>query len=155
MEEKKSVYTPTIRDFLYWLMFILLILLIGSVAIIRHSFWWFLVYLLVITGGVGGLWYQFICPGCPYYKQNMGSCKCMFIWGLPRFYSSKNRPYKLYELILGYIGIGLVFIYPFFWLVFQPLLLVLYVISLGLFAVTVLRYECPRCAHKDCPLNRQ
>jgi len=154
MEEQKTILTPTIKDFLYWLIFVLLPLIIGSVAIIRHSFWWFLFYLVVIAGGIFGLWYQFICPGCPYYKQSTDTCKCMFLWGIPRFYSAKNRPYKLYELILGYFGIGIVFIYPFLWLVFQPLLLILYLLSLGLFILTVVRYECKRCGHKGCPFYK-
>jgi hypothetical protein len=154
MEEHKNVFTPTMKDFFYWIAFVMLPLFIGSVAIIRHSFWWFLFYLVIIAGGVLGLWYQFICTGCPYYKRSTDTCKCMFIWGMPRFYSAKNRPYKLYELILGYAGIGVVFLYPLMWLVFQPLLLFLYLISVSLFIITIVRYECARCAHTDCPLNK-
>jgi hypothetical protein len=154
MEEQSKVHMPSFKDFLYWITFVALPVFIGSVAIIRHSFWWFLLYIGIIAGGVLGLWYQFICTGCPYYKQSADGCKCMFIWGLPRFYSAKNRPYRLHELILGYGGLGLVFVYPFLWLIFRPLLLVLYVLSLGLFVLTVVRYECPRCAHTNCPLNK-
>jgi len=155
MEQPEQKPIPTFRDFLYWLVFVLLILLIGSVAIIRHSFWWFLFYLGIAAGAILGLWYQFICPGCPYYKQSVDTCKCMFIWGLPRFYSAKNRPYRTHELILGYLGISIVFLFPVIWLIFQPLLFILYGVSFTLFILTVFRYECRKCLHNNCPFNKK
>ena len=43
---------------------------------------------------------------------------------------------------------------PFYWLAAEPGLLIIYLMSLAVFAITVRRHECGRCVYYNCPSNK-
>jgi len=141
-------------DFLYWMAFALIPVLIACYAIAQDSIGWVILYLVIFLGHFLLVEYRFFCTHCPHYHRNGKYMKCLFIWGVPKFY--KKRPEKPSVLDLLFTGVGFVvaILLPLYWLIQYPFLLLLYFLSLLIFGYTVKRYECPWCIYENCPLNR-
>ncbi|MGB9929427.1 MAG: hypothetical protein ACPK85_13665 [Methanosarcina sp.] len=50
-------------------------------------------------------------------------------------------------------GFLIVFLFPVYWLIRDPLLAATYIVSWLIFFLTARRYECVRCIYFECPLN--
>ena len=140
-------------DCLYWNLFFLIPLIIGSVAIARSSTLGVLVYLLLSAGIFFVVVYKFFCTHCPHYIEGNSTTKCIFLWGIPKYFKPQPGPYSYLELTVTLSSIILWVAFPLFWLYLHPGLLVVYVVSIVVLIATIRRNECGRCIHFDCPGN--
>lgn len=138
-------------DFIYWALFFLIPGILAGYALVSVSWRLLLIWLGVAAVGFVFLYYRFFCTKCPHYHNSQGTCKCMFIWGLPRIFKAKDKPYHPYELVLGITGVLIIAAFPIYWLLAYPVLLTVYLLAFTVFGLTMVRYECTRCIHSHCP----
>lgn len=142
-----------IFDCLYWNLFALIPILTACVAIGRRSVFWLVVYILMALAQFLILQYRFFCSHCPHYTREGRTTKCMFIWGIPKYFKPRTEPLgPLGKLVLA-VGLGVVVLFPIIWLRFSTYLLLNYLLSVAVMALTMRRYECGRCLFFDCPVN--
>ncbi|OEU65084.1 MAG: hypothetical protein BBJ57_06060 [Desulfobacterales bacterium PC51MH44] len=139
-------------DFLYWNLVLSVPFITACVAIVRNSMVGLIFYIIVcilLTLVI----YRFFCIHCPHYSQSGNYMKCMFFWGVPKFFKAKPGPLKLIDKTVAMIATIIIILLPLYWLLLQPGFLVIYFLSLGVMGATLRRYECGRCIYFQCPAN--
>ena len=140
-------------DFLYFPLISLMPEVVACIAIARDSWLWMGIYIASMVpfmfAEVG-----FLCRHCPYYRQLPGkTVHCKSHWGPTKFFKPKPGPLKTYEKVILYSLFACGFAFPFYWLIQQPVLLVIYLWSILIMVWTYAKYECPRCQYFECPFN--
>lgn len=98
--------------------------------------------------------YRHFCTHCPYYTGEGRWTKCMFIWGVPKFFQRRPGPLGFRDKAVSLTASAVLIVFPLYWLFQQPGLLLIFLLSLIVFLMTILRNECRRCAFVDCPVNK-
>jgi hypothetical protein len=122
-------------------------------AIANYSMAWLLFYLvLCIAAGVVIL--RFYCTHCPHYTREGRTIRCIFMWGIPKYFAARPGPLRLRNKAVALIVPILLVVFPLYWLLQQPGLMVIFILSLVVFLSTVRKNECRRCIYFDCPVNK-
>jgi len=140
-------------DFLYWNMFVALPIMTACTAIFKESPVWMVVYIIICIFLVAVI-YRFYCTHCPHYVQGAKTTKCMFFWGMPKFFDSRPGPLSLFEKTMSFAAPVIIALIPLYWLILQPGLLAVYILSVAVLVATMRRNECSRCIYFHCPVNR-
>jgi len=140
-------------DFLYYTAMVLVPLLTGAVAIYPRSILGLVCFGIVILAAVGVMLFYF-CTHCPHYTQAGNRLKCMFFWGLPKFFAPRPGPLGTMEKVAALAAPLVLFAFPLAWLAEDPGLLAIYLLSTVTFGITIRRCECKQCTFLDCPANR-
>ena len=129
--------------------------LIGAYGISLESVSWSILYLVFVLLGMVVLFGYGLCSHCPYIFEEYSDC--LFPpWG--RIYRKlyKYRGAKLTATDKGFffgvmLGIPLI---PQYWLVHNLSILILFWLFFLPTAGGFLFYECRKCKHLGCPINR-
>ena len=140
-------------DYLYWSLMAAVPLLTAATAIAAVSLLWLGAYLLVLLAGLLTLC-RFFCSHCPHYGSNPKTVKCLFLWGLPKFFEPRRGPLGWRAKGLALLAAVVMVLFPLYWLLDQPGQLLVYAVALTAVGMTLRRYECSRCIYHDCPANR-
>ncbi|MFH1855733.1 MAG: hypothetical protein ABH836_00700 [Candidatus Omnitrophota bacterium] len=140
-------------DWLYWNSFILLPIIIACTAIGRYSVVGLVFYIFVVIAYFFIIMYRFFCAYCPHYLKEENVSKCMFYWGLPKYFKRRTQSKNIFDEIMVLCGAVVLGGFPVYWLVSNKGLLVAYCLSWMLFLTTMKRYECPGCIYFNCPFN--
>ncbi len=143
----------TFGDFLYWNLMAAVPLLTAGAAIAAASTFWLGAYLLVVLACILAL-YRFFCSHCPHYARGEKTVKCLFMWGVPKFFEPRKGPLKWHEKGLSLLAGLVLILFPLYWLLDHPGQLMVYVIAVTVVGLTLRRTECGRCIYVDCPANR-
>ena len=139
-------------DCLYWNLFGALPFIIACIGIYKSSIIWLILYVIVFLCLIVII-YRFYCAHCPHYIQGAKTTKCMFFWGIPKFFKSNTNPPNFFEKAVSLIAALIIILLPLYWLRLQVDLLVIYLLSFAVFGITIKRYECSRCIYFNCPAN--
>jgi len=139
-------------DFLYWNIVISVPFITACVAIVERSTIWLIIYIIACISLVMVI-LRFYCIHCPHYHQNGKTLKCMFFWWMPKFFKAESGPLSLLEKAVSLMTCLIIIILPMYWLLQQPGLLIIYILSVGVLGATLRRYECKRCVYFQCPSN--
>ncbi len=150
--EKKLKKKHEFADHLYWNLVLSVPVITACMAILKDSVLWFIFYALACLSLVISI-YRVFCSHCPHYIQGHRTTKCMFLWGIPKFFKSRPEPLNLFEKAVSIMAPTVMILLPVYWLAFQLDLLVIYSLSLGVLFSTIRRNECGRCIHFHCPVN--
>ena len=154
MKEKTASlrFHYSFSDFLYYTALLLVPVVTAMTAILETSYAGAVIFLLVAACSAT-LILRFFCTHCPHYTKNEKRLHCMFFWGMPKIF--KQRPDRLSTMdkFLSITGTALLLLYPVYWLLQNPGLLIIYLLSLIVFSASVRRNECPRCIYTECPVN--
>lgn len=145
-------YRYSFSDFLFYTASLAVPVVTAVTAILDQSVAAAVVFVLLAAAGVVVM-LRFFCTRCPHYCREKNTLKCIFFWGLPKFFSPRPGPLGFKDKFLSFACPALVFLYPVYWLWRQPGLLIIYLLSAGVFAASVRRNECPRCIYDECPAN--
>ena len=129
----------------------LAVLVVGAVAVFRHSLVWGWIYLAWASLGQLVFIVPNLCAHCPYpYKYN----DCLLApAGLMRLFTYKGPEISRHgRFALAAGGAGLVLI-PQYWLFQDPILLLVFWVLLLPFLGFFRLYLCRRCRHTGCPSN--
>jgi hypothetical protein len=141
------------RDFLYYICLLAVPIFTAILAIFKHSLFWtvaFVVLAAVLNIGI----LKYYCTRCPHYTREDKTLKCMFFWGLPKFFNPRPGALNLVDRSVTIGAPAVLLIFPLYWLCMEPGLLILYILSLAGFGATVYRNECGRCIYLECPMNK-
>ncbi|WDP89579.1 MAG: hypothetical protein HUN04_07545 [Desulfobacter sp.] len=152
-DEKCSLkYRYTFPDFLYYIGLLAIPFTTGMVAVLDKSLAGAVIFFMVIAVSIPVV-LRFFCTHCPHYCRDEKRLNCIFFWRFPKFFSQRPGSLSLREKILSVGGPVLVLLYPVYWLVQEPGLFIVYLLSVIVFGASVRRNECPRCIYTDCPAN--
>ena len=140
-------------DYLFYSAMAAVPLLTGAVAIYPESVFGLVCYLIVLVAAAG-LMLFFFCTHCPHYAGDAKRLKCMFFWGLPKYFRARPGPLKWSDKLVALAAALTLFAFPLAWLAENPGLLAIYLLSAGVFGATVRRCECGRCPFAECPVNK-
>ena len=141
------------QDYLYWILMISVPVITACVALYRASVGLLILYVMMGIGLVLVIM-RFFCSHCPHYRRDDQTLRCMFFWGVPKPFKKRDEPLSGLEKAVSLIAPAAVVLFPVPRLLEDTTLFLIYVLSLGGFLFTILRYECTRCTYKDCPANR-
>ena len=139
-------------DYLYWNLVAAVPIITACIAILKNSIMWLILYIIVCILLIIVL-YRFFCTHCPHYTQSANTTKCMFFWGIPKYFKSRPGPLNLFEKAISIIVPIVLILLPLYWLSLQPDLLVIYLLSLAVLGATIRRNECSRCIYFHCRVN--
>lgn len=140
-------------DFLFYTTLFAVPLVTAVLAIFKLSVGWLLVYLAVCLASVAVM-LKFFCTRCPHFTRDGGTLKCVFFWGLPKFFTPRPGPLDARDTATAFIAPAVVALFPLYWLLLQPGLLVIYILSAAVAGAALRRMECDRCVHFECPVNK-
>ena len=140
-------------DFLFWNVSAAVPVLTACIGIGRVSIAGLIFYLAVFVFLLG-IVYKFYCTHCPHYVEGQGVTRCMFFWGLPKFFPARPGPLNRLEKTASIAAPVVLLLMPLLWLVKQPGFLAIYVLSTASLLAGIRRHECGRCIFFDCPSNR-
>lgn len=140
-------------DFLYFKLIAMVPFLIAIVSIAQHSWIWTVIYLGWIVIHVLVI-YRLLCTHCPHYAAREGKTCCHFIWSMPGVFARQPRSIGPGSKVGIAFMIVISSLFPFFWLVQDLILMVLYIMSLAVLFTTMIKYECVRCSNLHCPKNQ-
>jgi len=128
--------------------------LVACLGIATASLAWMLAYLGVMLL-LGIVEIGTLCRHCPYYSQQPGmTVHCKAMWGPTKWFRPRPGPLAALEKAALFLFFVIAFSFPIYWLVPQPKLLAIYIVTVGIMLATLTRYECNRCMFFDCPFNR-
>ncbi len=139
-------------DFLYWIMVASLPFITACLAIGSVSIGWLIFYLILSILLVAAI-FRYFCTHCPHYTKNGKTLKCMFFWLMPKFFKPQPGPLSKIDKTVSILSSVVLALLPFYWLLLQPAFLIIYVLSIGVLAATMRRYECSRCVYSQCLSN--
>lgn len=140
-------------DYLYWNVLLAVPVVTAVVAIHRYSISW-MVFFLLLALGATALILRFYCVHCPHYIRGGRTLNCMFFRSLPKVFSPRPGPPGRTDIAVAVIATAALILFPVYWLIREPGLLTVYLLSLTGFIATIHRNECGRCIYFECPANR-
>jgi hypothetical protein len=140
-------------DYLYYTASGLVPLLTGAVAIYPRSTLGLVLFVLIVLAGATAVLF-FFCAHCPHYRKADRTLRCIFFWGMPKFFAPQPGPLNWVGKIAALGAALAVFFFPMAWLAEDPGLLAIYLLSTAVFLATVRRCECHRCTFFACPANK-
>ena len=145
---------PTLFDFLQEKLITIVPFSTALIALVRHSdsIIWPLVYLGIIGIHMSHMFLQ-RCPRCAYYKTETRCLECLWWRWVPKIRKRKSGPPPKYIRIYTPIAVFTITCFPIYWLTSQWELLVLYVLSWGVLALSLYTAGCARCIDFDCKNN--
>jgi hypothetical protein len=149
--ELKTHYS--FSDFLFYICLLSVPFVTAAIVILKNSIWWMVIF-AVISVGCTLLILRFYCSHCPHYTREGKILKCIFFWGLPKFF--KKRPGKLNftDKMITFSATIVLLIFPLYWLQLELGLLIIYILSLIGLGAAIFRNECDRCIYFECPMNK-
>lgn len=143
----------TFFDFLFYTCLLAVPLLTAAVAVARHTLGGLLVFILLAVVAAG-LVLKFFCSRCPHYTRENKLLRCMFFWNLPKLFAPRPGKLDTRDKIVTWTTPAVLLAFPLIWLIHEPDLLAIFLLSLAGFAAAVRRHECHRCIYFACPLNK-
>jgi hypothetical protein len=143
----------TFIDFLYYTTLLAVPLFTALYAAWKRSTGWMIFYIVLCAAAVAVI-YRFYCTHCPHYTREGRTTRCMFFWGMPKFFRSRPGPLRLLDKTVAVVMPIILVIFPLYWLSRQLGLMIIFILSLIAFFSTVRRNECRRCIYVDCPVNK-
>jgi len=140
-------------DFVFYCALFAVPLVTALLAIWKDSSGWLVAYLAVCLAMVAVI-LKFFCTRCPHYTRDEKTLQCIFFWGLPKFFARRPGPLDFRDKAAAILAPAVVALFPVYWLLEQPGLLVIYVLSAGVAVAALRRMECDRCIYTECPSNR-
>ena len=141
------------KAFLFYIAMVAIPLLTAILAIARHSMQWAVLYVFFAIGMLA-LVLKFYCTRCPHYKREGKVVKCLFIWGLPKLFASRPGALNKIDITVAFGAALLLALFPVYWLILEPGLLIIYGLSFSTLLAAVRRSECERCIYFECPANK-
>ncbi len=140
-------------DFLFYTTLFAVPLVTALLAISKDSLGWLLIYLIVCLA-MAVVILKFFCTRCPHYTRGDRTLKCVFFWGLPKFFTRRPGALDFRDKAAAFIAPAVMGLFPIYWLLEQPGLLVIYILSAAVAVAGLRRMECDRCIYFECPANK-
>ncbi len=153
-ESKRNVKSEyRLGDFLFYTCLLAVPVVTAAAAILRHSALWTIIF-LVFSAGIALLLLRFFCTRCPHYARQGRTLRCIFFWGFPKVFTPRGGGYDNLDLAVTGLAAAALALFPLYWLLQEPGLFAIYLLSSAGFGAAIYRNECEQCLHLKCPMNR-
>ena len=149
--ELKTRYS--FSDFLFYICLLSVPFVTSVLSILKNSVWWTIAF-IGLGVGITVLILRFYCTRCPHYTREGKNLKCIFFWGLPKFFNQRPGKLDVVDKVVTFSATIVLLIFPLYWLWMEPGLLIVYILSLIGLGAAIYRNECERCIYFDCPANK-
>jgi len=129
--------------------------IIGTVGMALVDWRWALAYIIVyIYGIIGVVMRHLVCPRCPHLHEYHDCLQAPY--GLTKWLARerKKTPMSTSEKLLFYTYFTFVPVFPVYWLLKNPFLLVAFLVAVVTWYAGQFFRFCKRCRVSDCPFNR-
>ncbi len=150
-DELKTSYR--FSDFLFYICLLSVPFATSVLTILKNSVWWTIVF-IGLAVGITALILRFYCTRCPHYTREGKNLKCIFFWGLPKFFNKRPGALDVVDKVVTFSATIVLLIFPLYWLLKEHGLLIVYILSLTGFGAAIYRIECERCIYFECPANK-
>ncbi len=140
-------------DFLFYICLLSVPFVTSVLSILKNSVWWTIAF-IGLAVGITTLILRFYCTRCPHYTREGKNLKCIFFWGLPKFFNQRPGKLDVVDKVVTFSATIVLLIFPLYWLWMEPGLLIVYILSLIGLGAAIYRNECERCIYFDCPANK-
>ena len=140
-------------DFLFYICLLSVPFVTSVLSILKNSVWWTIAF-IGLAVGITTLILRFYCTRCPHYTREGKNLKCIFFWGLPKFFNQRPGKLDVVDKVVTFSATIVLLIFPLYWLWMEPGLLIVYILSLIGLGAAIYRNECKRCIYFDCPANK-
>ena len=89
------------KDFLSYTCLLAVPVLTSILAILRHSILGTIAF-IVVAGAMTTLILKFYCTRCPHYTREDGRLKCIFFWGLPKFFPPRPGALNIIDKLVTF-----------------------------------------------------
>lgn len=128
---------------------------VGVIAIARVSWHWALPYGVLYGYGIPGIVVRHLtCPRCPHLYTYGDCLQFPPRWAAWLVRRRKAEPFTALETSTFYLIFFLLPTYPIYWLLSQPLLLIVFALCAVAWYLGQWLYFCRRCRTSTCPFNR-
>lgn len=141
------------KDFLYFSSVGAIPFVTACYAVLNRSVPWFFFYLFLSLAAFL-LLYRYFCSHCPHYTREGKTTRCIFLWGMPKIFRRRPEPLRFRDKTVTVFAGLVLCLFPLYWLLQQPGLLIIFFLSLATFSATIYRNECRQCIYFGCPMNR-
>jgi hypothetical protein len=144
-----------LRDKIYAQLSFLAMGILGTIGIILTDWIWVFPYIAFYWYGIPGIVMRHLnCPRCPHLHE-YGDCLQAPV-SLTRILAKgrKTTPYSALERTVFYLIFILIPVYPIYWLLSRPVLLVPFLLAAVMWYAGQIFYFCKRCRLGECPFNR-
>jgi hypothetical protein len=145
-------YRYSFSDFLFYIALLAIPVITAIVAILDKSIAGTVIFFLILMASIPII-LRFFCTHCPHYCRDEKTLKCIFFWGLPKFFKQRPGSLSFTEKLISIAGPTMVLLYPVYWILQEPGLFIIYLLSVITLFASVRRNECPRCIYTECPVN--
>ena len=129
--------------------------ILGTVGIALVDWRWAFPYLVIYAYGIMGVVMRhLVCPRCPHlfvYNDCLQAPVPITKWLVKE---QKTTPFNAVEKFLFHTVFLLIPIFPIYWMVSKPLLLVAFLLLAAMWYGSQYFYFCRRCRVEQCPSNR-
>ena len=128
---------------------------IGAVGVALIDWRWALAYVFIYLYGIMGVVMRhLVCPRCPHLHvyQDCLQAPPGLVRRLIR--ERKTTPLSRFEKLLFYTYFIFVPVFPIYWLLANPFLLVAFFVAVGAWYLGQFFRFCKRCRVEQCPFNR-
>ena len=150
-KELKTHYS--ISDFLFHIFLLSVPLVTAVLSIVKESVLWTIVF-AGLGAGITVIILRFYCTHCPHYTREGKYLRCIFFWGLPKLFTKRPGKLNISDKVITYSATMVLLVFPVYWLLMSPGLLIVYLLSLIVLGAAIYRHECDRCIYFECPANR-
>lgn len=140
-------------DFLFYICLLSVPFITAVLSILKNSILWTVIF-IGLGMGVTVIILRFYCTRCPHYTRAGKILKCIFFWGLPKFFKKRPGSLDAVEKMITFSTTIVLLIFPIYWLLMEPGLLIVYTLSLIGLGAAIYRNECKRCIYFECPANK-
>lgn len=140
-------------DFLYFKLLTAVPLVTVLAGFWRTQPWMIIAYVVWIAIHMTVV-YRILCSHCPHYGNYQGKTQCLYLWGVPAVFKANPAAQNILEKLGVKLLLMLSILFPIYWLLQSLDLLLIYLLSIAVLLITMMRYECTRCVHLDCSHNK-
>ena len=144
-----------LRDKFYAQFTFIAIGVLGTIGIVLEDWIWIAPYVVFYWYGIPGVVMRYLtCPRCPHLHE-YGNCL-----QFPAFFAKmlvkrrKTTPLCVLEKLLFYMVFIVIPVYPIYWLLSRPALLVSFLLAAIMWYSGQFFYFCQRCRVSERPFNR-
>ena len=106
-------------DFLFYICLLSVPFVTSVFSILKNSVWWTIAF-IGLAIGVTALILRFYCTRCPHYTREGKILKCIFFWGLPKFFNKRPGKLDLVDKVVTFSATVVLLIFPLYWLWMEP-----------------------------------
>jgi len=146
-----------IKQLISFLVFAFPPFIIGGIGIWFFYPLFIIPWIALIISYFGFIEIRVMCSHCPHYAEpEIKSLKCWANYGSPKIWKYRPGPMSLNEKIIFYLGLILIIIYPYIFILlsYNFIIMIIYTAFTFISLFMLHAFLCTKCMNFACPFNK-